>query len=147
MPDDPERPYTLEFYDEPGTGAQPVVEWMRKLPRYQRRAIGVALSEVLQRHEIDVCGTEWGKQLGDGLFEFRVRHDADEIVAMFTDRKPDHEPDDGPVTLRVFCHAHGRRLVLLLADYDKAADPTEKREDREIALARRRLHEYRQRKP
>lgn len=147
MAADPERLYTIEFYDDPETGAQPVVAWMRSLTWYQRRAIGVALTEVLQRHGIDVCATEWGKQLGDGLFEFRVRHDAGEIIAMFTNKEPDNEPDEARLALRVFCHAHGDRLVLLCAGYDKAADPSEKREDREIALARRRLREYRQRGP
>jgi len=144
---DPGRPYTIEFYDDPVTGVQPVVAWMRGLTRYQRRAIGVALTEVLQRHGIDVCATEWGKQLGKGLFEFRVRHDADEIIAMFTNKEPDNEPDESRLALRVFCHAHGDRLVLLLAGYDKAADPNQKREDREIVVARRRLREYRQRGP
>ena len=147
MAADSGRPYTIEFYDDPETGVQPVVAWMRSLTRYQRRAIGVALTEVLQRYGIDVCATEWGKQLGKGLFEFRVRHDADEIIAMFTNEKPDDEPDERRLALRVFCHAHGNRLVLLLAGYDKAADPSEKREDREIALARLRLREYRQRGP
>ena len=64
---------------------------------------------------------------------------------MFTDRTPRGEPDQGKILLRVFGHAHGNRLLLLLAAYDKAADPGERREDREIALARKRLSEYRRR--
>lgn len=40
----------------------------------------MALSEILERDGIGVCRIGFGKQLGDGLFEFRVRHDAAEIL-------------------------------------------------------------------
>lgn len=41
---------------------------------------GVAMAEILQAEGINVCRTGYGKQLGDGLFEFRLRHDAAEIL-------------------------------------------------------------------
>ena len=47
--------------------------------------------------------------------------------------------------MRVFCHAHGDRLILLLGGYDKGADPSRTRQQREIAEARRRLADYRRR--
>ncbi|HEX9494220.1 MAG TPA: hypothetical protein VGA38_00500 [Candidatus Limnocylindria bacterium] len=103
------------------------------------------MNEVLQRYGIEVCRTEYGKHLGGGLFEFRLRHDSDEIIAKHTDDTPDDEPDQGAILLRVFCHAHGDRLILLLAGYDKAAAPDHRREGKEIGLARRRLAEYRSR--
>ncbi len=143
---DPEHPYEIEFYDDPTTGTEPVRDWIRvELTTYQRRALGVALYEVLQRNGVGVCGTEYGKQLGGGLFEFRLRHDADEIIGKHTARTPHGEPDAGPILLRVFCHAHGRQVILLLGGYDKAADPNKQREAKEIALARSRLAEYRRR--
>jgi hypothetical protein len=37
------------------------------------------------------------------------------------------------VLLRVFCHAYGAKVVLLLNGYDKAADPRDRRQQREIA--------------
>jgi hypothetical protein len=46
------------------------------------------------------------------------------------------------VLLRVFCHAHGHRVILLLAGYDKGADPSRKRQQREIDVARRRLADF-----
>jgi len=55
-------------------------------------------------------------QLGGGLFEFRLR--------------------DSELLLRVFCHAYGDRIVLLLHGYDKGVDPSDKRQAREIAEAR-----------
>lgn len=141
-----EKPYKLEFYDDPESKTEPVVAWIRRLTRWQRRAVGVAFEEVLRRYGIGVCGTEWGKQLGQGLFEFRIRRDADEIIARFTNKTPDEDPDEGRLALRIFCHAYGDRVVLLLAGYDKAADPGDRRQDREIALARRRLAEFRARR-
>jgi len=139
-------PFDLEFYDDPETGRLPVLDWIKNdLSPYQRRAIGVAMSEVLQKLGVDVCESQYGRQLGDGLFEFRLRHDADEIIAKHTDKTPAGEPDEGKILLRVFCHAHGNRLILLLGGYDKEADPSDKREDKEIKLARKRLAEYKRR--
>lgn len=149
QPDDAEsaapkaRPYQLEFYKDPKSKVEPVRKWMKSLDDYQREAIGVALRVVLQEHGIDVCRGEWGKPLGKGLFEFRVRHNAAEILGMFTDKTPRDE--HRKVLLRVFGYAHGDRLILLLAGYDKEGDPSDRRENREIILARARLVEYRRR--
>lgn len=43
------------------------------------------------------------------------------------------------------CHAYGAKIVLLLNGYDKGTDPSEKRQRNEIAPARRRLTEFKQR--
>lgn len=94
-----------------------------------------------QRHQR--LHTEYGKNLGQGLFEFRLRHGADDIVAMFTTKTPD-ERDKEPILLRVYCHAYGDKIVLLLAGYDKQADASKKRENQEIKLARKRLTEFKQ---
>ncbi len=100
------------------------------------------MSEILERYGIDVCETEYGKQLGGGLFEFRLRHDSDEIIAKHTTKTPDGEVDERPIFLRVFCHAYGNKIVLLLAGYDKSGDVSKKRESREIEVARARLAEF-----
>lgn len=123
----------------------PVLEWIRSLDPHLRRAIGVALRAVLQRQGIEVCKGEWGRHLSEGLVEFRVRHSADEVITMFTEGSPRREPFRGKIALRVFVHAHGEKLLLLLGGYDKAVDPSARRQDEEIALARKRLREYRQR--
>ncbi len=136
------RPFTLEFYVEPDSGRGPVHEWIKsELSPFQRRSLGVAMSEILERQGIAVCGGEYGKQLGQGLFEFRLRHGADEIAAMFTSKRPD-ERDKEEILLRVYCHAYGDKIVLLLAGYDKLARPSRRRENDEIALARKRLAEF-----
>ncbi len=137
--------FTLEFYEDEH-GDQPVLRWLREdLTPTQRRAIGVAMREILEAEGIGVCRTTYGKQLGAGLFEFRLRHDAAEILRNLG--KPARtEPNPTKILLRVFCHAYGDRIVLLLGGYDKAADPSTKRQQREIETARARLADFRRRR-
>jgi phage-related protein len=118
-----QRPrFRLEFYEDPA-GAQPVREWLRKeLSSEQRRTVGAAMLNILQEQGIEVCGSAFGRQLGGGLFEFRLRETG--------------------LRVRIFCHAYGDRLILLLAGYDKGMDPSERRQNREIAQARARLAEW-----
>jgi phage-related protein len=136
--------FTLEFYEDEH-GDQPVLRWLREeLSPTQRRAIGVAMAEILQAEGVGVCRTSYGKQLGGGLFEFRLRHDAAEILrSVGKSTRP--EVSSERVLLRVFCHAYGDRIVLLLGGYDKSADPSAKRQQQEIAIARKRLHNFKRR--
>jgi len=45
------------------------------------------------------------------------------------------------ILLRVFCHATGDRVILLLGGYDKGS-PSPRKQQREIARARARLEEH-----
>lgn len=76
--------YTIEFYEE--DGRSPVERWMESdLTDVELAALLSALEHVLSHLGVGVCGTEWGKQLGGGLFEFRIRHTANEIRRMHGD--------------------------------------------------------------
>jgi hypothetical protein len=135
--------FTIEFFED-DRGRRPVEKWMEEdLTDIELAALLSAFEHVLSHHGVNVCGGEWGKQLGEGLFEFRVRHTAEEIDAMFGGAPPGK--GHGRVLLRVFCHAYGDKVVLLLNGYDKGADPSDNRQQREIRLARKRLEEFRQR--
>ncbi len=124
--------YTLEFYEDEH-GDKPVLRWIREeLSRTQRATLGQAVREVLQEEGVGVCGTEFGRQLGRGLFEFRLRRSVAEAGEK--------------ILLRVFCHAHGNRVVLLLGGYDKGADPSPRRQHEEIAIARSRMADWRRRR-
>jgi hypothetical protein len=130
--------YELEFYEDEN-GDTPVLRWLRvELTPTKRRALGHAMNEVLQRLGVGVCATEFGKQLGGGLFEFRLRRDLREIAVVGA-------AESGRLLLRVFCHAHGNRLILLVGGYDKGAHPSPRRQNAEIALARARLRDWRRR--
>jgi phage-related protein len=117
--------YTLEFYED-AEGRQPVRDWLKNdLNSEDRRTVGTALREILQENGVNVCGSSFGRQLGGGLFEFRLREEA--------------------LLIRVLCHAYGNRLILLLGGYDKGQDPSERRQNQEIAVARACLEEWRAR--
>ena len=122
-------PYEIEFYADQ-SGDVPALRWIKEdLSPTKRRALGMAMNEVLQRHGIQVVGERsWGRQLGQGLFEFRV----DRTV------KPGDKVAE-KIVLRVFCHAHGDRKILVLHGYDKGKSPSSRRQQREIETARSRL--------
>ena len=122
------RPYVIEFYETPD-GDRPVLRWIKEdLSVRQRRAFGYAVYRLLQRYGAGVCDTELGRQLGGGLFEFRLRLRAD--------------ADGESALIRVFCHAAGDRVILLLGGYDKGRDASRRRQSHEIRVARRRLSEH-----
>ena len=130
--------YELEFYEDEN-GDVPVLRWLREeLTPAKRRALGHAMNEVLQLLGVGVCATKFGKQLGEGLFEFRLGRDLREIA-------PVGETDSGKIRLQVFCHAHGKRLILLVGGYDKREHPSPRRQNAEITLARARLRDWRRR--
>lgn len=49
------------------------------------------------------------------------------------------------VLLRVFVHFYGDKVILLLGGYDKGVDPKERRQQPEIAEARRLLAQFKER--
>ena len=135
--------YELEFFRS-ADGSEPVRRFIDSLSNDKRDALLAALAHILARQGLGVCGSEWGKQLGGGLAEFRLRHDEREVIAREgTIPEPDL-PDPSPekILLRVFFHAHGRRLVLLLSGYDKGVRPSTRHQQREIERARGYLKEW-----
>jgi hypothetical protein len=102
------------------------------------------MNNVLQVLGVGVCGTEFGRSLGRGLFEFRLRG---ANLAEVVPSTAAGDPAEAKLLLRVFCHAHGDKLILLLGGYDKGEDTAPRRQDKEIAVARKRLTDWRQRRP
>ena len=133
-------------------GSEPVLEWLRGLPGYKRRAAVAAIEEVLAHHGPGVCATHWGKWVKGvrGIFELRVRFDYGTVMRTAGADIPEDAACDaaerhGDILLRVFCHAYGDRVVLLLAGYDKGEDDSEKRQNKEAKLAESRLGRWQRR--
>jgi hypothetical protein len=139
------RVWQLEVY-EAEDGRQPFTVWAEKLSETKFVALDAALRLVLAERGLDLARTEWLKPLGEGLHEFRVRHDSDEIRQMFADQGARTRKRER-ILLRVFVHFYGSRVILLLGGYDKGRDPSERRQQREIAQARKHLAEWRRRRP
>lgn len=131
-------PWTLEPYTDEN-GHCPYETFIGSLDDATFAALDAAVEHVLQRLGLDLCKTEWMKALGAGLYEFRIRHDADEITARFGQEDATAAPHHVPILLRVFCHFYGDKVILLLSGYDKGADPSDRRQQKEIVQARKHL--------
>ena len=136
--------YEMEFYEDE-SGSEPCREFIDGLPVPKKLALRAALVNILGRQGPDVCDTEFGKNLGQGLFEFRLRHSEAVILGRVRPdlaRKIAEASDGGKILLRVFFHPYGEKIVLLLAGYDKGSDPSTRRQNREIAAARKALRRW-----
>lgn len=135
--------WQLEVY-ETEDGRQPFTAWAEKLAETKFVSLDAALRLVISERGLDLARTEWLKPLGDGLHEFRVRHDGDEIRRMFAGDEARSRPRER-ILLRVFVHFHGSRVILLLGGYDKGRDPSDRRQQREIVQARKDLANWHRR--
>lgn len=136
--------WDVEFYADE-SGREPCRQWADDLSSQKRAAFAAAIRLGLVRRGLDVVETEFGKALGDGLYELRVRWSAAEIRHKVEGLPPDdvgQTPEK--ILLRVFFCTAGRKVILLMSGYDKAKDPSERRQDREIAKARTLLKAYRE---
>lgn len=149
--------WEVEFFED-DQGTEPVVDWLEgQLSDPAKQAAIAAIEEVLIPRGIDVCSTEWGKNLREGLYELRIRHSAAEIRQMFGSGPPERNDDgeegdadagddsDEGVLLRIYFMTAGRKLILLVAGYDKERYGGGKREQKAIATARRRIREQKER--
>ena len=120
-------PYRAEFYAR-DNGKQPAKVFIYKDLSAEKRAVFVAaIKEILLQQGKDVCQSEYGKALGQGLFEFRVR--------------------DAEATLRLYFYPHGDKMLLLLCGYDKGRFGSGRRERKAIEKARKYLKDYRKNPP
>jgi hypothetical protein len=135
--------WDVEFYEDEN-GREPCREWADDLSPQKRAAFWASVQFALQPRGLDVVTTEFGKALGGGLYELRVRWTADEIRRKFGDLDP--QETGGPpekILLRVFFCTAGRKIILLMSGYDKGEDPGDRRQQREIEKARKLLTAHR----
>jgi hypothetical protein len=107
-----------------------VLRWIREeLTPTQRLALGQAMRAELQEKGLGSAEPSSGNSSG------RDSSSSGSGVSAPNER----------ILLRVFCHAYGNKLILLLGGYDKGADTSARRQSDEIAVARARLAEWRRR--
>lgn len=138
--------WTLQVYEPVGKPA-PYVRFVERLDGWQRHIVDIAVRTILAHQGHNVCQTEWGKSLGKGLYEFRIRRTLRTICSTTGTELPTGVDPDREVLLRVFFAVEGDRIVLLLGGYDKGADPSDKRQEKAIKQARMLLTQHRQRRP
>jgi hypothetical protein len=67
--------FKIEGYQD-ARGDAPVHRWLtEERSEGARELVGAAILEVLQADGPGVCGTRFGRELGDGVFEFRLDGD------------------------------------------------------------------------
>jgi hypothetical protein len=71
--------WEMEFYEDEH-GNEPCKDFIEGLPTAKKLASRSALVNILARQGPDVCESEFGKNLGEGLYEFRLRHHEAEIL-------------------------------------------------------------------
>ncbi|MHB8876717.1 MAG: hypothetical protein ACYC8T_23730, partial [Myxococcaceae bacterium] len=131
-------PYLVEFYAQDG-GSSPVVEWLtRELTPAERRAVTAALRELVAALGQDICKTDFGKNLGGGLIEPRLRQTEEQIRKRAGAPPPSEahpEDDDAEILIRVFFHPHGQKKALVLHGYSKGKNSTKSHQQKKIAIA------------
>ena len=65
--------WEMEFYEDEH-GREPCLEFIEGLSTAKKLAVRAALVNILGRQGPNVCESEFGKSLGGGLYEFRLRH-------------------------------------------------------------------------
>lgn len=145
---------TIEFFAD-DSGRKVVLQWIKKdLTPIKRRAIGHAMREILQKSPKLPAGRDWTRRVDKGLFEFRLEMSGKELLNLEADvrgitveelRATGEFDASEAILLRVFYHPHGDQIILLLGAYDKGKDTNEKRQEKEIAIAKKRLQIHKDR--
>jgi hypothetical protein len=136
--------WEVEFYAD-SHGREPCREWAEGLSPPKRAAFTTGIRLVLARRGLDVMQTEYGKALGEGLYEFRICWSAGEIANKLGDLPLDDiggAPEE--ILLRIFFCTAGRKIILLLSGYDKGKQSNARWQQLEINRARKHLASYRE---
>lgn len=138
--EDPPKPWTVDVWEDKN-GRSPFDKWFHKLPEYEQAVVDATIQHVLTPLGIDICETTWGKSLGDGLYELRIRTSLNAILnkGNSAEDQISIEGGDKTILLRIFCTFHGQRVVLLFQGYNKGKYPSKKKQQSEITMARKHL--------
>jgi hypothetical protein len=133
--------WTVEFYMD-DQGREPCREWAEGLSPQKNAALRAVLKHVLIPRGLGVLESEYGKALGRSLYELRIRWTAAEIEHKATvfDVAEVCPPEN--ILLRVFFATAGRKIILLIHGYDKAEDPGDRYQNKQIQRARAMLTAY-----
>jgi hypothetical protein len=133
--------WRIEFYED-AQGRRPVEKWIDGLSDQKAEAVVVGLQEVLAVNGIELASSAWLKSLGTGLFEFRIRHSASEIQAMYKVANRGLARGAEAILLRIFVAFEGEKLIVLLGAYDKGKNDKRGFQQSQIEIARKRLRDW-----
>lgn len=113
------------------------------LSGYQQAVLTAAIEHFLAVYGPDICAGDWGKPLGEGLYEFRVSKSLRAIYSAAGVERDADPGDDRKVLIRLFCTFYGKKVVLIFHGYDKGRSPSPKQQQVEIARARAAYRQWR----
>jgi phage-related protein len=145
MPQAPQ--YTVEFYED-DDGSSSVFRWItEELSPTKRRAVNAALEQLVAYMGPEIVNTDFGKNLGGGIIELRLRQREEQILKRIgKEPKEPHPEDEGEdILLRIFFHSHGQKRALVLHGYDKGQNSSERHQNQQIATAQKRLARFKER--
>ncbi len=139
--------YAVEFFLE-DDGSSPVARWItEELSAAERRAVTAALSELVAEMGKDICATDFGKNIGGGLIELRLRQSEEQFLKRIGKKpaEPHAKDETVAILLRVFFHPHGEKRILVLHGYSKQDNPSKRHQQAQIGVARKRLAHWQKR--
>ena len=136
--------WRIEFYED-SNGKRPVATWMDSLSDEKFAALNKANQNILAVQGIQLSATSWLKPLGEGLYEFRIRHQASEIEGMYKSKGRKPPKSKNSISIREFITFDKGKVILLLGAYDKGRDPSRKTQQKQISLAQKRLKDWKRR--
>jgi hypothetical protein len=138
------EPWELEFL-RIRNGREPCREFIDDLTPVKRLALGAALANVLSRQGPNVCNTEFGRDLGENLCEFRIKMSERDVLRRVWPQLAgslSEASTTDQVLIRVFFHPFRERIVLLAAAYDNGIDSTFQSRAKGIRHARRQVKRW-----
>ena len=141
----PEGSYEIHFY-ETEQGDKPALRWVDDLPQAKNAAMVAAMRYYLRKLGPDVCKTRMGEHVGDGVVEFKVWQEEDELLRDAGLEGTGAAGSSGGILLRLFVHFHGDHKILVLGGYDKGLRNQKRVQQQMINQAKKRLADYKRRK-
>jgi hypothetical protein len=138
--------FSIEMFERDGNPADaPYLRWfLGDLTKPKQLAAKAGVERILAYLGNAVVETEWGGNLQDGLCELRIRRTAAEVESWWRNYHGLPEPEPEPhveILLRIYFHAYGDKVILLLGGFDKGAHPNH--EKAEVRQARANLQNWR----
>ena len=136
------RQWKIEIYDGGNFS-----RFFDRIGDAERAVVQAAIEHVLGQKGIDICAGEWGKNLGHGLYELRIRRNLETLLREYGPPDALHRVPKGwlkkRILVRIYCTFYGDKIVLLLGGFNKLRHPSPKQEQKEIKAARAALNHWR----
>lgn len=138
--------FSIELFErDSNPNDVPYLSWfLHDLTKPKQLAAKAAVERILAYLGNAVVETEWGGNLQDGLCELRIRRTAAEVESWWRNYQGLPEPEPQPhveILLRIYFHAYGDKVILLLGGFDKGAHPNH--EKAEVRQAKANLQNWR----